>query len=110
MPPKRDRGYSDISDSSEELHEQAKEIALSEFQKERQEKKLKDELNAFRRVKNAKKRAKMIQIKNMEKAKLYAKEEIAKERAKKEKREREKAHGEALEQRPFGFLGPCVHI
>lgn len=103
MPPKRDRGYSDISDSSEELHEQAKEIALSEFRKERQAKKLQDELNAFRKVKNAKKRSKVTQLKNMEKAKLWAKEEMAKERAKKTKLEREKAYDEALERRPFGF-------
>jgi hypothetical protein len=103
MPPKRDRSDSDMSDSSEELLEQAKEIALSEFLKERQAKKLQDELNEFRKAKKAKKRAKATQLKNMEKAKLWAKEEIAKERAKKEKAKSEKAYDEALEQRPFGF-------
>jgi hypothetical protein len=101
--PKHDRDDSDLSDSSDELLEHAKLIARAEFKAERQAKKLKDELNAFHKAKNAEKRSKATQLKNMEKAKLWAKEEMAKERAKKTKLEREKAYDEALEQRPFGF-------
>ena len=60
-------------------------------------------MKAFQKAKNAQRRAKATQLKNMEKAKHYAEEAKAKERAKKEKRELEKGRGEALEQRPFGF-------
>ena len=101
--PKRDRGDSDLSDSSDEQRNYAKQVALAEFQAERSSKKLKDEMNEFNKAENAKRRAKGVQIKNEEKAKLYARELKAKERAKKEKKEREKAQGEALKQRPFGF-------
>ena len=101
--PKHDLYDSDLSDSSGEHREYAKQIARAEFRAERSSKKLKDELNVFNKAKNAKRRAKTTQIKNEEKAKLYAREAKAKERAKKEKAEREKARGEALKQRPFGF-------
>ena len=97
---KRDRAD---SDSSDEQSEYAKQIALAEFQAERSSKKLKEELNEYDKTENAKKRAKATQLKNMEKAKLWAKEAKAKKRAIKVKLEREKAYDEALEQRSFGF-------
>ncbi len=85
---------SDSDSSTEQQRKYAQEIALAEFRAERSSKKLKTNLNEAQKAANAKRRAKLTQMKNDAKAKLYAEEAKAKEN-KEAKRE--------LEKRPFGF-------